>query len=337
MKRALRLSEATDAYLTHCRGVGLSHHTIRNIGTTLRQFVGAVGDIQLRHVEPRHVTMMFSGYDWAVSTRNNRVKHLHAFFAWCRAAGHLGLTVNPMFGYRRRPVPDVDRTRIPVSQWGTLLDACHTPHERVQIATGLFLFLRASEQQALKVEHVNLVECEIQIYRSKTGEWDTMPIVSELSPVLRDWLEHYSSRVALKPEHHLIPCVGSPVGRTGGGRYLPSTGEFIPTKPVRNPHLIVQRVMARCGFPTFWEGEHTLRRSGARAYFDQLVSEGYDGALRRVMTMLGHKQSKTTEVYLGLNIDRHTRNADLKGRPMFPTLTNENVIPLRGRQWRDEK
>ena len=103
-----------------------------------------------------------------------------------------------------------------------------------------------------------------------------------------------------------------------------------PTKPNAYPWMIVQEVLERLEYPKKHEGGHTLRRSGARAYFDQLRSEGYDSAMRDVQAMLGHASLTTTEIYLGLNLDRQRRNARLAGKQMFPGHTaSANVIPIR--------
>ena len=76
---------------------------------------------------------------------------------------------------------------------------------------------------------------------------------------------------------------------------------------------------------------HTLRRSGARAYFEQLLEEGSirDGVLRQIMAMLHHKSVLMTERYLGLDADREKRDVHLRGRRMFKVAHAINVIQLR--------
>lgn len=71
---------------------------------------------------------------------------------------------------------------------------------------------------------------------------------------------------------------------------------------------------------------HVLRRSGARALFDRLRHEGYDGALRRVQAMLGHSSGTITETYLGLDVERVQRNEMLAGKPMFPDLPRAGTL-----------
>lgn len=328
MVRQVGLSDAVDEYLTHCAVRGLSPQTVRGFQSALGQLLTVVGNVNLRRIEGRHVDAVFARYQWAQSTRNNRLSQFHTFFAWCRARGYLARDSDPLYGWRRKTPADVARTRVPRTEWGRLFAACRTPLEGVVVATGLYLFLRASEQQALRVKHVHLDACEIDVYRTKTGQWDRMPIPSELDPYLREHLSWYSSQVAIDGDHHFIPAGTRPKDRTPTGQLIAGTGQLNPYKPISQPHRVVKRVLARCGYPTAGEGEHTLRRSGARAYFDYLVVNGYDGALRRVQSMLGHKNSRMTEIYLGLDLDRHSRNNDLRGKPMFPTIETANVHRL---------
>lgn len=327
MVRTITLGEAVAEYLHHIEVRGLSPFTIRSRRSSLEQLVRHVGDIKLHNVEPRHIDSVFHAHNWSQGTRNTRVSLYRTFFAWCRGCGYLRGT-DPTFGWRRKAPAEVSRLRIPRTEWGTLLDACVSPYERIVVGSGLYLFLRASEQSAIRLEHVHLDENEVDIFRSKTGTRDRMPITSELAPMLREWLAYYSASVSVQPHHFLFPALTTPTKRDERGRLITGTGKLNPTKPMRRPHVIVQRVLGRCGYPTYWEGEHTLRRSGARAYFDSLVSQGYDGALRRVQSMLGHKNSVMTEVYLGLDLDRQTRNADLAGLPMFPVVDTSNVTRL---------
>jgi site-specific recombinase XerD len=84
---------------------------------------------------------------------------------------------------------------------------------------------------------------------------------------------------------------------------------------------------------------HKVRRYDTRALYDELVEErGYDGALRRVQTMLDHKHSMTTELYLGLDVDKVARNKALRGKPMFTRRqvgTGGNVVPFTRRDGTD--
>ena len=298
----------------------------------MRAFAKATtASLRVRIITAKHLDQVFSKHpEWSAGTRNNRLGHYKQFFKWCRARGYMHRDSDPAFGWDNLKVPNRDRFRVPINEWNNLLDSAETPTQRIVLATGLFLFLRGSEQQFLKLEHVNLDTGEIEVFRVKTQTWDTMPISTELDHYLRQHLIWLAKNGVSKPEHYLIPSMTAPLQRDKG-KFIAGTGTINPDQPFYRPYDVVKAVLANAGYATRGEGEHTLRRSGARAYFDQLVDQGYDGALRRVMSMLGHKKSETTERYLGLDLERRARNRAIKGQPMFPSLTRQDaqIIPIR--------
>jgi integrase len=316
---AVTLSQAVDDYLMHCLGRGLEHGTIRARRSALKLMLDVVGDIQVRNIAHRHLDEVFAFYPWQASTRNTKLSVYRSFFIWCRARGLIRRDHDPLFGWRSVTVPQVDRTRIPVQEWAKLFSAVGHPIERIVLATGLYLFLRSSEQQQIRIKHVHLADGEIEIYRPKTKDWDLMPISLELDHHLREHLTWLAEQGACEPENYLIPARDRNLQRVQN-RWVAGTGGIDTSRPIGRPSRHVQRILERCGYDTQGQGEHTLRRSGARAYFDQLAGGGYDGALRRVQAMLGHKSSQMTEIYLGLDLDRRARNEAISGQPMFPEL-----------------
>jgi integrase len=324
----IMLFQASDEFLEHCSDRGLEPTSVAAYTTTMNALMDVVGNIEVNRLSSKHVGAVFSARRWKAVTRNTRLSQMKTFFAWSRARGYMHRDSDPAFGWRNLKVPVVLRQQIPVSEWGYLFDNCIHPHERIVIATGLFLFLRASEQKRIQMKHIRLDDGEIDIHRVKGKAWDTMPITLELGQHLRSYLTYLSESVELQPDHYLIGRRGRPL-KDDQNRWIAGTGTVNPELPLAVPHAVVKRVLDRAGYPTYFEGEHTLRRSGARAYFDTLVDMGYDGALRRVQSMLGHAQSGMTERYLGLDLDRRARNADLKGKAMFPALQDAKVVPIR--------
>lgn len=330
MLRNAKISEAVDEHLDWLRSRGTAEGTIKGYRSTLGAFARSANDILIRRVESRHVVLFINSMPWQPSTRNERVGKLKAFFAWCRNNRLMPRDHDPLYKWGRSPVPDAQHLRIPRSDWGRLLSACETPRERTVIATGLYLFLRASEQRMIQMKHVHLSKNEVDIYRVKGKKWDVMPIPLELQPFIREQAEYLTLHFGTSPELFLIPAGTRPQERhSRNGRLMAGTGGINPERPIGKPHAVVQRVLARCGYATEKEGEHTLRRSGARAYFDYLAADGYDGALRRVQSMLGHRNTETTEIYLGLDLDRVQRNQDLSGKPMFPSDFGAGIRQLR--------
>lgn len=322
------LEEAITEYLHHLTARGLAEGTVANRHDSLRALVKATGNVLAWNVTPKHMDRVFStNSKWAPGTRNNRLTHYKQFFKWCRARGYMHRDNDPAFGWSNVKVPHKDQMKIPVSEWGNLISMCKTPNERIVVATGLFLFLRGSEQQRLQLKHVHLDDLEIEVYRKKTTDWDVMPVSMELAGYLRDHMTYLATMNAPKPDHYLIPTNYSPTSVEG--RFIAGTGRVNPNKPFHRPYDVVKAVLARAGYPTYRQGEHTLRRSGARAYFDTLTDSGHDGALRQVQAMLGHEHAEMTERYLGLRHDRLKRNARIKGQPMFPALHDAKIVPIR--------
>ena len=328
----IRLQAAITEYEQHLRARGIEQDTTRNIISSLNRMFQVIGDVYVDKIDNRDMDRVFATYLWQASTRNNKLRIYKAFFRWTRARRYTALDFEPLFGWRNLTVPEKHRTRIPRDEWQGLFDQCQHPMERIVFATGLYLFLRASEQQRLQLKHVDLDRSEIEIYRKKTKKWDVMPITSELGEHMRNHLTWLAENGATDPNHFLIPTRNrdmrhDPVTR----RWIAGTGTINPTRSLSKPHRIVQRILKKNGYEIEGEGEHTLRRSGARAYFDSLCEErNYDGALRRVQSMLGHTLASTTEIYIGMNLDRFARNKDLADLPMFPIkeVQHDNVVNI---------
>jgi integrase len=318
----VRLCDAAEQFERFQFARRLAPRTVESRMGSVRALIKASGNIYCQNVTHRHVERMLSANQWAPRTVNARIAHLRLFFEFCRARRLVGREHDPMLGWRFVKVPEAERLRVPLQEWGRLFAITETPWEEIALACGLFLFLRSSELMGIQLKHLHLTEGLVEIHRKKTKQWDTMPIPAELDPYLRRQLTWLASRGATQPEHYLMP------NRDIDWEHDPETQHFvagtqsiIPTQPLKRPHLEVQRVLKRAGYALgYGEGMHTLRRSGARAYFDSLLEQGYDGALRRVQSMLGHSTSSMTEVYLGLTLDRQARNADLAGKLMFPHL-----------------
>lgn len=325
----IRLDDAADEYEKHCLSRGLTEGTARSRRASLAVFSRVTSNPLVDKISHQDIDRVFATCQWQASTRNNRMGQYKAFFEWCRTRKYMAVNSDPMFGWRGVTVPTKRRTRIPRSEWDTLFNACVHEQERIVLATGLYLFLRASEQMEIQLKHVNLQAGEIEIHRRKTKDWDVMPITAELDVHIRAHMTWLAKHGASDPEHFLIPAREKDLDLDENGRWIAGTGSFNPERPFSKPHRVVQRILKRTGYYTHGEGEHTLRRSGARAYFDALVDQGYDGALRRVQSMLGHKHSHMTEVYLGLDLDRQRRNQDLRGKHMFEPIQDAKILPIR--------
>jgi integrase len=231
---------------------------------------------------------------------------------------------DPLLGLRYRKVPKDEAARLSINEFPLLLDSAENPRDRILVATGLYLFLRTSELESLRIRDVNLAEGTINTTIFKTGDFDVMPISSEYDKELRRWFTHYSQECGeLDSNWYLIPTKnrGSRTGKT----------LYNPESKICHTERHVERSLNNMGWDTSQGrvGMHLLRRSGARAWFDELNNQTVDGALKIVQAHLHHKSVVMTERYLGLTADRIKRDRVLKGESMFPSLSGENVIQLR--------
>ena len=355
-------SGAASDFLRSLRVKQRADRTIRNYEQTLRRFLEVNGNLLLKNIREDHVEKYF---EHAARTRGpaslniDRVA-LNTFFEWARKGRRMKPDHDPMWNIDAFKVFRKERRRVHVDDFPRLLDAAGHPRDRMVIALGLYLFLRQSEMISLKVEDVDLDAGTIFVTVHKTKKQELMPISRELDEELRRWLTYYTNDVGpLKPEYPLLPRLRRPVGV-----YDPKTGRIVksvlpkpeidPTKPLKSHvETIAQKALKKIGFPidevtktgrARGEGIHTLRRSGARAYFDELqamepVRDPQTGRvipvvaypIRRVQAMLNHDSIQSTEEYLGLEIDRWERDLLVRGRYMYPSLQKkrQQVVELK--------
>lgn len=327
--RRLRISEAAEQYRQHGTAKGLAPGTILAQQSALTVLRETLGDLLLDSITGQHIDRLFNSHSWMPTTRNTKIGQYRAFFSWARSNRFMNPMSDPMAGWRQAAPPNVKRLRIPATDWPRLFAHCYHPQERMLLATGLYLFLRTSEIQGIKIGDVDLQGCLIDIYRQKTKQADTLPMSSELVAETRNWLQWLAETHQLEPDHYFLPARIKTFKREAN-RFVSEYGLMNLYAPIQQPHRIVQRVLARAGYTVERnQGVHILRRSGARAYFDALVDLGFDGALRRVQSMLGHRHAQMTELYLGIDVDRAQRNAALAGQPMFPHLQQVSFMPIR--------
>ena len=320
------LSEAIDSFIGHSRARGLEPSTIDNLRQPLTRGLEAWGDLPMQDISSHHMDQLFACNQYKPRTQNLYIGALRQFFRW---AHHTGIRVgdDPTFGWRARKVEREDRVRIPVERFPDLLDAAGSARDRMVVAIGLYTFMRGSEIQLLRVNSVNFSGGVIHMRRQKTKEDDSMPICLELREELVRWLSFYRQNCGnedLRPTWFLTPSKGPNTYRKdrATGEYVQVPGERLrPWTQVSHPYEIAKKAMHSIGYPSVKnEGIHTLRRSGARALFDSLKAQGEDQALLIVGSMLGHKDTKVTAHYIGLQVERERRNQRFTGERLFPDM-----------------
>lgn len=324
-------SEAIDEFLAHLQARGLERNTIKAYQGPLRQALTYIGNIYVGNIKEEHIDRVFSHYGWAPKTRNLYLGQYRMFFAYCRRHNWMPKDYDPTESWRMLKVPNIEMPRIGIEDFPRLLEAATDPRDRAVCALGLYTFARASEIRTLRIRDIDFDANTIDIYRHKTKEADTLPLVTELAEEMVMYLNFYRAQQGrLEPDWYLVPSKGPlPMGWCPRSRRLAPTGEpakLRPTQPMRHPYYAAKRPLQAIGMTEKGIGGHVLRRSGARCLFDRLRHEGYDGALKRVQSMLGHSNSIITERYLSLGVERLQRNEMLAGKPMFPDARKPGTL-----------
>lgn len=334
---ATSLSDLTDDYMGTMRANAYAANTVRQAKRTLSAFLAHVGNVQVRHITPRHVDGYFAAREAAgiaPGTLNLELVHLRLMF---KHAERRRLNTGDPTGHRRNyRVPKTGRRRVPAVQFPHLLDSCTHPRDRMVVALGLYLLLRQSEVAELRVADVDLHHGTVAVRVVKTDKFDSMPISAELDRELRVWLAWYTARCGpLQPTWFLVPAKHRPT--LGKGRVADVDSSTVyPHRPVQTATRIVQRALVGAGYAlrddqgaSMREGVHTLRRSAARAMFDSLADGGYDRAARIVQSLLHHSSLTQTEEYIGIESDRVSRDLLIRGKTMYAPADSNNVVQMR--------
>ena len=333
------LSPAVDAYLRHRRSQDYSNATIRHDQQVLKRFMAINGNIWCHAIKDSHVNRHFEEVSKTRAPSSMRNDHatLHQFFKWARHTGRMPVDSDPMFGRRQPKALHKERNRIPVHDFTRLLDTAEEKEARDRALAAIFIYtlMRDGEATSLRIRDVDLDGGWIKTVIHKTRIEDMVPICEELDAELRRWLTHYTSMVGrLDPNYFLIPARAVHPVHGENGKITHHASIYRPDRSIRAAGRIITPLLERFGFPIadqygkpLNEGAHTIRRSGARALFDQLVDGGYDHGLRVVQSLLHHKSMSQTEKYIGISADRRSRDEILRHRKMY-TVERDNVIEL---------
>lgn len=339
------LDDAMTDYLALRSSQDLSRQTLANEKGVLRRFLTVNGNIYLHNVSQRHVVRHFEEASKTRKPASLRLDNtvLKGFFEWARQTRRMATDNDPMYGRRQPRLTRRERQRVHVSQFDRLLQeaGAQDPRNRALVAVLLYLLLRDQDAARIRVGDVDLNARSVHCYISKSRIEDNMPMFLELEDELREWLALYSTYVAeeygrpLRPSDYLIPLRRPVVSsRDSQGKITKWEFVYVPDQKVGKSRSVVKPALEAIGFPlidedgqSLYEGAHTLRRSGARAKFDQLCALGYDKSLRIVQALLHHSSMEITERYIGITADKRERDEIIRGRPMYK-VEDETVIEL---------
>jgi integrase len=352
VNRAVHLSDAIDDFLRDRRSQDYSRNTLKGYESRLRQFLAVNGNTYMHLLNTTHVTRYREEGNKTRQPQSQRNDHstLSVFFEWSRKTGRMPVGTDPLFGWRKPKRARKERNRVHVSRFPALLDAAEArePRDRIAVAVLLYTLARDQEAASIRIRDVDLAAGYIHLRVFKTGDEDRMPICEELDKEIRKWLTYYSQEVGhLEPHYFLIPArATSPLYE--GNRFMGAKRlNYKPEKAVTQLGSVVVPALDAIGFQTkteveyydarsksmkvreaaMGEGAHTVRRSGARALFDQLINSGVDFALEIVQSMLHHANGSQTAEYIGFRPSRHKRDDLIKGQRLYDT--GPNVVQMR--------
>jgi integrase/recombinase XerD len=133
--------------------------------------------------------------------------------------------------------------------------------------------MRLSEACDLGIEDIDEARGVIKIRCGKGGKDRVVPLPANLAELIREYRKQY------RPMHYLFE------GQKGG-RYSPRSIQNVVKKAIKKAGIMREASV------------HTLRHSFAT----HLLESGVD--LRYIQELLGHRSSKTTEIYTHISKDR---------------------------------
>lgn len=259
----------------------------------------------------------------AASSFNTRVFALKGFLSW--AAKRQAVNPAVVDAIRRLPVLKRDMLRLGLAQIIDMIETCDDEWERWVLVLASQTLARDSEIKSPRFADFNLQTSKLALYRHKTRDADEIRITPALADGYRRFLPWLQQQVGapFRGDWFAIPRRD---WYRDGWRYDPTVSRY------NGCGEIVQRHAARIAgvdvVTLKYQGVHIIRRSMARALYDQLVEQNVPDPIRIVMAMLGHKSPQTTEIYLGLKADRERRNLLLASGDLLWTPSNDNVVPM---------
>jgi len=262
---------------------------------------------------------------------------LKGFCDWADERHYFGKKHNPM---KRRKTPSQGRKRhrfLAAQDYPRLLQAAQHPRDRAVYALGWNLMLRASEMTPIRVGEYDRKRSRMIIHVLKKRERhdDEMIVGPELGEELDAWLRFYTNHLQarghrLEPGMHLVPAKVRPTTWVReGGRFatkvVTDDDRLRPEAPISELEKLIRRGLLAIGWPELDPitgkkiriGEHDLRRSGARALYEDLIRRGIPNAIQIVQAQLHHETEKQTRGYIEIDVDKEYRDQVLSEYRMY--------------------
>lgn len=309
-----KVSAAGESYVAHCYGRGGSEGVRYSQRSLLRRFTEHVADRQVGSLTPEDFDSFFYGPDGlssrcARSTMGRYYQELKGFLNFCRRRRWCddplyllgGITTTSTRSKRAR-------LRLDEGQMWAMVESASTPRDAAMLVTAMHTGCRVSEILDLRIGDLSLATMELRLRILKTHEEDTMRVSPTLADYLRKWLTVYQEMHAPKRTDRLFPAGNRP-GFVNGIQPDWQERGFRPDHKINNPGTVIRGMAEAAGIELEdGDGWHTIRRSVARIFFDRASSNGHDAALRMTSAFLHHKNTSTTEIYLGLDLETAKRD-----------------------------
>jgi site-specific recombinase XerD len=290
------LSPQLEAYLTHLRGSGASHSTLRAYRSDLSQLERWLSAAGCRLAEADTQTLRrYAAYlgtlRYRPTTAARKLSAVRGAYAWLHARGLAERDPAAVVPGPRRPrmLPPTFKG----SELEDLLDGSFPPgpagvRDRALLELLYGSGLRAAEACSARLRDLDLARGELRV-TGKGGKQRVVPIGGACAEALERWLRD-----------------GRPVVAGGGGSdhlFLSVRGKPLSASDIRRS---LTRALRRAGLPA--RSPHALRHSFAT----HLLENGAD--LRSIQEMLGHASVATTQVYTHVSV-RHLKSAHALAHP----------------------
>lgn len=308
------VSVAAEQYVAHCYGRGGSDGVRYSQRSLLSRFARHVSDRQVGNLEPGDFESFFYGphgltVTCARSTMGRYYQELKGWLAFCHRrrwcddpAFLLGGITTTSTRVRR------NRLRLSEAQMWAMVEYAPTPRDAAMLVFAMHTGCRISEILDVRIKDVSLPNSEVALRIVKTREEDVMRVSPVLGRYLREWVTVYTGLENPAKTARLFPAARRPQFVSGIPGDWQERG-FRPDAKINNPVTIIRTMAERAGVDLEdGDGWHTIRRSVARIFFDRASGMGHDAALRMTSAFLHHKNTSTTEVYLGLDLETAKRD-----------------------------
>lgn len=329
------MREAGEAYTAYDYRRGGSDGMRYSNTSLLNRLAKAVNNRQVGNLTPADLEEFFYGPKGLATTcaRSTLGKYhgqLKAFLTWAHRRGWCD-SPEYLLGNITHTSTKTRRVRLRLSeeQLWSMVEHAPTPRDAAMMVHAMFTGLRISEIRDHRLSDLNLSSGEVAARIIKTHEEDVMKVAPLHAHYLREWLTVYHDLCNPGPDDYLFPAANRPTFHAGKVATWRERG-FAPGRRINNPGQAF-RGMAEAANVTLESGDgwHTVRRSVARIFFDKASKHGHDAALRMTSAFLHHANTSTTEIYLGLELERVKRDR-VMAAGFLDNPTGANVVRLDG-------